>query len=290
MPLRVILAAVVTATAAVACFGGDKESSEGQDDYLDRYVEITSEFNRLVGEFECRGYFGDDCDREALAEALEVYIDEWEDLDAPQAIRAAEAARLDTARRLVEFLPAPTEQAVERAAELPGLALAGDREEDWEQAIEEYYDVRLFMFEGASMHPAFCDGDTVAIESPEGPIQRWAVIVFEFPVDRERTFAKRVVGLPGETIAVRDETIFIDGAPVEGDTYALASPNYVVEPPTIPEGRYYVLGDNRRNSFDSHQWAQSSAGPVETDSTVPHEYILGVLQADVTTCPTDPDA
>jgi signal peptidase I len=142
------------------------------------------------------------------------------------------------------------------------------------------------MFEGLSMNPAFCDGDTVAVEPPERAIQRWDVIVFEFPQDRDREFVKRVVGLPGETIAVHDGKIIIDGQPVEGDVYALAPPNYEVGPLTIPADRYYVLGDNRRNSYDSHVLGTTAATErLEEVATVPEDHIIGVLPANLVTCP-----
>jgi signal peptidase I len=141
-------------------------------------------------------------------------------------------------------------------------------------------DVRLvFINEGASMEPTFCPGDRVKLDRFDGELERWQMISFRFPLDPERRFFKRVVGLPGEEIAIRDGTVLIDGAPIDGDVYSLAPPNYTVEPIRIPNGRYFVLGDNRRNSFDSHAWIASgaeTADPAEV-STVPVEFIEGEL-------------
>jgi signal peptidase I len=149
--------------------------------------------------------------------------------------------------------------------------------------------VGLFTVQGTSMEPAFCANDRVVHEQYDGEaIERWEVIFFKFPLDPTREFFKRVVALPGETIEVRDGgEIHIDGEPIQGDVYALATANYEVAPLTVPADRYYVLGDSRRNSFDSHAWAQSvqSDEPREVLSTVPREMILGVLPADAKGCP-----
>ena len=101
-------------------------------------------------------------------------------------------------------------------------------------------------------------------------IQRGHIVVFKFPEDPSRDFIKRVIGLPGETVEVRDKQVFIDGKPIE-ETYA-----HFLEPPlrhddleyglrgesirdnwgpqVVPEGELFVLGDNRDNSRDSRAW------------------------------------
>jgi signal peptidase I len=82
--------------------------------------------------------------------------------------------------------------------------------------------------------------------------QRGDVIIFRFPVDPELDLIKRVIGLPGETIAVEDGKVSVNGT--------LLEESYITEPPAyngswvVPEGQYFVLGDNRNDSRDSHQW------------------------------------
>jgi len=95
-----------------------------------------------------------------------------------------------------------------------------------------------------------------------GP-QRGDVIVFNPPFPSEYPFIKRVIGLPGETVEIKDEKVFIDGIPLE-EEYIMESPNYTMPAQEVPEDEYFVLGDNRNNSNDSHNnW------------TVPRDNLIG---------------
>jgi signal peptidase I len=82
--------------------------------------------------------------------------------------------------------------------------------------------------------------------------QRGDIIIFVFPVDQENDLIKRVIGLPGETITVQDGIVSVNDVPLEEP--------YITEPPAyngewvVPESNYFVLGDNRNDSRDSHQW------------------------------------
>jgi signal peptidase I len=103
---------------------------------------------------------------------------------------------------------------------------------------------------------------------PITTIERGDVIVFKFPVEPDRDFIKRVIGLPGETVEVRDRKIFINGTPID-DPHAhyllpASSADYhevtsfdVRErygPVTVPANHYFMMGDNRDNSQDSRYW------------------------------------
>ena len=103
--------------------------------------------------------------------------------------------------------------------------------------------------------------------------RRGDVIVFRFPLDPTRDFVKRVIGVPGDTVEVRDEKVYVNGAPLN-ETYIKDTPNYTFAPKTVPPGQYFVLGDNRRNSYDSHAWGQSCAATPQCDF-VPEENIIG---------------
>lgn len=73
---------------------------------------------------------------------------------------------------------------------------------------------------------------------------------------------KRVVGLPGETIAVEDGQVTINGQPLE-EPYLREAPIYSMAPRQIPEGYAFMMGDNRNNSLDSHVW-----GPMPLDNVI----------------------
>jgi len=95
-----------------------------------------------------------------------------------------------------------------------------------------------------------------------GP-QRGDIIVFRYPNDPSRDFIKRVIGLPGDMVEVRDGQVSVNGQPVT-EPYIEAPPHYQMAMQRVAPGNYFVLGDNRNNSSDSHVWGQ-----------VPWYYIIG---------------
>ena len=82
--------------------------------------------------------------------------------------------------------------------------------------------------------------------------QRGDIIIFSFPLDTSQDLIKRVIGLPGETIAVQEGVVTINGTPLE-ESYITELPLYAGTW-VVPEGQYFVLGDQRNDSRDSHQW------------------------------------
>ncbi|MDY7020615.1 MAG: signal peptidase I [Cyanobacteriota bacterium] len=96
---------------------------------------------------------------------------------------------------------------------------------------------------------------------------RGDVVVFS-PTEQLKTqykdaFIKRIIGLPGETVKVRDGLVYINGEPLD-EKYIAEEPQYDWGPEVIPENSYLVLGDNRNNSYDSHYWG-----------FVPRDHIIG---------------
>lgn len=98
------------------------------------------------------------------------------------------------------------------------------------------------------------------------PIRRGHVIIFKFPEDPNKDFIKRVIGLPGETVEIKEKTVYINGKPLEESyTHFLEPVNHDDPeagtrggdnwgPKVVPEGELFVMGDNRDNSHDSRYW------------------------------------
>jgi signal peptidase I len=93
-------------------------------------------------------------------------------------------------------------------------------------------------------------------------VKRGDVLVFKFPRDESRDFIKRVVGLPGESVEVRGQTVFVNGKPLvepyakyneRGAQGAFATRDKF-GPVRVPEGHLFMMGDNRDNSLDSRAW------------------------------------
>jgi signal peptidase I len=104
---------------------------------------------------------------------------------------------------------------------------------------------------------------------PVGTIKRRDVIVFKYPEEPDRDFIKRVIGLPGETIELREKKVYVNGKPLdEPYVHFLQPPSMESElhevtsfdvrerygPVTVPANHYFVMGDNRDNSQDSRYW------------------------------------
>jgi signal peptidase I len=104
---------------------------------------------------------------------------------------------------------------------------------------------------------------------PMGIIRRGDIIVFKYPVDPERDFIKRVIGLPGETLEVREKKVYINGKalvepyvhyldPLELPTETNEVTSFDVRdrygPVTVPPDQFFMMGDNRDNSADSRYW------------------------------------
>ena len=144
------------------------------------------------------------------------------------------------------------------------------------------FDFQAFKIPSGSMEPNLLIGDHLLVNKflfgptatsleravlPVRDVQRGDVIVFKYPEEPERDFIKRVIGLPGETVELRGRTVYIDGRPIDepyvqfiepGQPGAPADDGEDVRrkygPVTVPDGHYFMMGDNRDNSQDSRYW------------------------------------
>jgi signal peptidase I len=83
--------------------------------------------------------------------------------------------------------------------------------------------------------------------------QRGDIVVFRDPRSSDRKLIKRVIGLPGEMLEIRQGQVFVNEYPLD-EPYIQSRGRYSTSPAPVPSGQYYVLGDNRNNSSDSHNW------------------------------------
>ena len=129
-----------------------------------------------------------------------------------------------------------------------------------------YYLVQPFFVKGASMEPNFEDGDYILVDELSfrfREAERGEVIIFRFPQQPSQFFIKRIVGLPEETVQVKDNevTVFNEENPegfVLSETYLAPEQKTLGTMTTkLDDNEYFVLGDNRLQSSDSRRW-----GPV----------------------------
>lgn len=109
--------------------------------------------------------------------------------------------------------------------------------------------------DGFSMRPTLQDGEYILVNKLayrfSEPV-RGDIVVFVFPINPEEDLIKRIIGVPGDTISIQDGVLTLNGTAVN-EPYINAPPAYNGTW-QVPEGELFVLGDNRNDSRDSHQW------------------------------------
>jgi signal peptidase I len=142
--------------------------------------------------------------------------------------------------------------------------------------------LHAFVIPTGAMEKTILIGDHVIVSMGSFEPWRGALVVHRYPVDPQQTFIKRVVALPGDRVKLVNKRLIVNGAP-QNEPFAIhitdytdnyrdnfpAQPTVVVQPPEwadqvaaaaqqgellVPQGKYFVMGDNRDNSFDSRYW------------------------------------
>lgn len=116
--------------------------------------------------------------------------------------------------------------------------------------------VRPVVVEGCAMSPTLRDGDRWLITASIADLRRGDIIELRYPKDPTKLYIKRIVGLPGERLEMRDNKVLINGVEFKEDyldqTYNQSG--LWIPEKLIPPDHYFVLGDNRDNSSDSRYW------------------------------------
>ena len=119
--------------------------------------------------------------------------------------------------------------------------------------------IRIFIFQpflvnGDSMIPNFAHGDYLIVDELSyrfGDPARGDVIVFHPPNNSREDYIKRVIALPHDIVGIEEGIVYINGSPLD-EPYIEDAPRYTLEEYEVPENNYFVLGDNRNHSNDSH--------------------------------------
>jgi len=126
--------------------------------------------------------------------------------------------------------------------------------------VIRHFIVQPFLVSGASMEPNFSDGNYLLIDEVTyrfRPLQHGEAVVFRYPKDRKTFFIKRLIGLPGDQVLVRNGQVFLNNEQLKEeylDEAVLTGGEVDIK---LKDDEYFVLGDNRAHSFDSRNW-----GPV----------------------------
>ena len=118
--------------------------------------------------------------------------------------------------------------------------------------------------DGTSMYPTL-DGDEIMLLNKLGHIDRFDIVVIHLN-DEESNLIKRVIGLPGETVEIRDNKIYVNDELLE-DSYGYGT-TYNIDPVTLSEDEYFVLGDNRIISLDSRVFGKVNRTEIKGTTNI----------------------
>jgi signal peptidase I len=186
--------------------------------------------------------------------------------------------------------------------------MASDEPKQKKSTFREYYEAlliavifvnfaRIFVFQAfkiptGSMEDNLKVGDHIIVNKfiygpapnalkgliPLRDIKRGDIIVFRYPLQPDTDFVKRVIGMPGDTLEIRDKVVYINGKALDEPYVIHLDPNVFPNQPTLPEpyksrdqfgpysvppGRYFAMGDNRDRSSDSRYWGTVPRGMIK---------------------------
>ncbi|HHV61883.1 MAG TPA: signal peptidase I [Firmicutes bacterium] len=130
-----------------------------------------------------------------------------------------------------------------------------------------------FVVQGSSMEPTLHNGERLLVNKFIYRFRepaRGEIVVFRYPFDPRRKFIKRVIGVPGDRVEIRDGAVFLNGSRLD-EPYTLDRTYGAYGPEVVPEGRIFVLGDNRNNSEDSRF---ADVGFVPLSNVVGHAFVI----------------
>lgn len=117
--------------------------------------------------------------------------------------------------------------------------------------------VQSYVVQGESMEPSFHDGQRLMLNKISyrfSSPRMGDVIIFWPPVYTEKPYIKRVIGVPGDEVSILNGKLYLNGMLVDEPDYIPSLPTYLRIVEVVPEGQYFVMGDNRTNSSDSRSW------------------------------------
>lgn len=131
------------------------------------------------------------------------------------------------------------------------------------------------LVDGTSMSPTLEDGDVLIVEKVSYRFrqpERYDVVVFRYLYKENSYYIKRIIGLPGETVQIKDGKIYINGSLLEEEfgSAVIKNPGRANQPITLGSDEYFVLGDNRNVSSDSRD---PSVANVKADQIVGRAFV-----------------
>jgi len=125
--------------------------------------------------------------------------------------------------------------------------------------------VQAFYIPSGSMEPTLMVDDRILVAKfvyRFEPVHRGDVIVFRYPLNPQRDFVKRVIGLPGDRVQLKDGVVHLESTVLSEKGYTIKPDFGNYGPVTVPASQYFVLGDNRNNSEDSRFFGYVPRGNV----------------------------